>query len=71
VPAPQGVDLPQPRQKLVPTGAVLVHQTFIFGLDSPQAGKAVAVCGGSIKPISVERDSVGTEQLLEPLPLVE
>ena len=49
----------------------LVHQTFIPGLDSPQVAEGRCGYAGSNKAISVERDSVGEEELLEPLPLVE
>jgi hypothetical protein len=55
---------------LVPTGDVLAHQTFIFGSDFPQVAEDRCGCAGS-KPISVERDSVRKEQLLEPLSLIE
>ena len=66
---PEKLDLSQPRHQWVPTGAVLVHQTFIFGLDLPQVAEDRRGYAGSNKLISVERDSVGKEQLLEPLPL--
>jgi hypothetical protein len=56
---------------LVPTGDVLVHQTFIFGSDFPHVAEGWCSCTGSNKPISVERDFVRKEQLLEPLPLFE
>ena len=49
----------------------LVHQTFIFGSDFPQVAEGRCGYAGSNKAISVERDSVRKEQLLEPLPLVE
>ena len=49
----------------------LVHQIFIFGLDSPQVAERRRGCGGSNKPFSVERNSFGKEQLLEPLALFE
>jgi hypothetical protein len=49
----------------------LVHQTFISILNRPQVAEGQCGYGGSNKAVSVERDSVGKEQLLEPLPLVE
>jgi hypothetical protein len=49
----------------------LASQTFLFGLDLPQVAEGRCSCAGSNKAISVERDSVGKEQLLEPLSLVE
>jgi hypothetical protein len=56
---------------LVPTAVVLVHHTFIPGSGFPQVTESRCGCAGSKKPISVERDSVRKEQLLEPLPLIE
>ena len=44
----------------------LVHQIFITGLDFPQVAEGRCGYAGSSKPISVERDSVRKEQLLEP-----
>jgi hypothetical protein len=41
------------------------------GLDFPQVAEGRCGYTGSKKPISVERDSVGKEELLEPLSLVE
>ena len=61
----------EPFLNMVPTGAVLVHQTFISGLDSPQVAESRCGCAGSTKPVSVERDSFQKEQLLEPLALFE
>jgi hypothetical protein len=52
-------------------GPALAHHTFIFGSDFPQVAEGRCSCAGSNKAISVERDSVGKEQLLEPLPLFE
>jgi hypothetical protein len=49
----------------------LVHQTFLSRLDFPQVAEDWCGCAGSNKAISVERDSVGKEQLLEPLSLIE
>ena len=49
----------------------LVHQTSISGLDFPQVAERRRSYAGSNKAISVERDSVRKEQLLEPLPLFE
>jgi hypothetical protein len=60
-----------PAGQWVPSGENLGHQTFISGLDFPQVTEGWGGCAGSNKPISVERDSVGKEQLLEPLPLFE
>jgi hypothetical protein len=48
-----------------------VHQTFIFSLNRPQVAEGECGCGGSNKAVSVERDSVWKEQLLEPLALFE
>jgi len=62
---PKIADMPQPPGDLVPTGAGLVHQNFISGLDSPQVAESGCGCGGSNKAISVERNSVGKEQLLD------
>jgi hypothetical protein len=53
------------------TGDSLVHQTFMPGLDSPQVAESRRRYAGSNKPISVERNSIGKEELLEPLPLLE
>jgi hypothetical protein len=61
----------QPEHDLVPTGAGLAHQTFIFGSYFPQVAEGRCGYAGSNKAISVERDSVRKEQLLEPLALVE
>jgi len=69
--AAQGRHLVQPADELVPSGARLVHHTFISGLDFPQIAESRCSCAGSNKPISVERDSVRKEQLLEPLALLE
>src|SRR4030095_1937997 len=49
----------------------LVHQTFISGSDFPQVAEGRCGYAGSNKAISVERDSIRKEQLLEPLTLVE
>ena len=65
------LDLSQPARQPVPTGAVLVHQTFISGSDFPQVAEGRCGYAGSNKAISVERDSIRKEQLLEPLTLVE
>ena len=55
----------------VPTGAGLVHHTFIPSLNRPQVVEGRGGYGGSNKAVSVERDSVRKEQLLEPLALFE
>jgi hypothetical protein len=39
--------------------------------DFPQVAEGRCRCGGSNKAISVERDSLRREQLLEPLALIE
>ena len=44
---------------------------FIFGSDFPQVAEGRCSCAGSNKAISVERDSLRKEQLLEPLALIE
>ena len=49
----------------------LGHQTVIFGSDFPQVAESRSGWAGSNKPMSVERDSVRKEQLLDPLALVE
>jgi hypothetical protein len=64
-------NLPNPAGQWVPTGENLGHQTFISCLDSSQVAESSCGCAGSNKAISVERDSVGKEQLLEPLSLIE
>jgi hypothetical protein len=56
---------------LVPTAAVLVHHPFISILNRPQIAEGRCGYGGSNKTVSVERESVWKEQLLEPLPLFE
>jgi hypothetical protein len=48
-----------------------VHQTFISGSDFPQVAEGRCGYAGFNKAISVERDSIRKEQLLEPLTLVE
>ena len=65
------VNLLQPPRQWVPTGAILVHQTFIPSLNRPQVAEGRCGYGGSNKAVSVERDSLGKEQLLEPLALFE
>jgi hypothetical protein len=67
----QAIDLMKPAEEWVPTRAVLVHQTFISGSDFPQVAEGRCGYAGSNKAISVERDSIRKEQLLEPLTLVE
>ena len=49
----------------------LGHQTFIFSLNRPQAAESECGCGGSNKAVSIERDSLWKEQVLEPLALLE
>jgi hypothetical protein len=53
------------------TRATVGRPTFIFSFDSPQVAEGWRGYAGSNKPIFVKRDSVGKEQLLEPLALVE
>ena len=55
------------------TGSNPVRSTkpFIPTLSSPQVAESRSGYGGSNKAASVERDSVGKEQWLEPLPLFE
>jgi hypothetical protein len=60
------IDLSQPARQSVPTGAVLVHQTFISSSDFPQVAEGRRGYAGSNNDLSVERDSVWKEQLLEP-----
>src|SRR5829696_2193622 len=48
-----------------------VHHPFISGLDFPQVAEGLCGYAGSNKAFSVERNSVGKEQLLEPLSLFE
>jgi len=47
------------------------YQTFIPTFNRPQVAEGRYSCGGSNKAVSVERDSFGKEQLLEPLALFE
>ena len=47
------------------------NHPFIATLDRPQVAQGRRGYAGSNNPFSVERDSVGKEQLLEPLPLFE
>ena len=47
------------------------HHSFISTLRRRQVIEEWCRCGGSIEPISVERDSVGEEQQLKPLLVVE
>ena len=61
----------QPADHWVPTGDVLVHQTFIPSLNRPQVAESRCGYGGSNKAVSVERNSLRKEQLLEPLTLIE
>jgi hypothetical protein len=61
----------EPVRNLVPTAAVLVHQIFNSAFGWPQIAESRRGDAGSNKPISVERDSVEKEQLLESLPLFE
>ncbi|RPI49881.1 MAG: hypothetical protein EHM55_22725 [Acidobacteria bacterium] len=69
--ATRHLEASEPFANLVPTSTRLVHQTFIPGLDCPQVAEGRRSYAGSNKPSSVERDSVGKEQLLEPLALVK
>jgi hypothetical protein len=63
--------LAHPAGQWVPSGTNLGHQTFISGSDFPQVAEGRCGYAGSNKAISVERDSIRKEQLLEPLTLVE
>ena len=56
---------------MVPTGARLVHQIFIRRVNLPQVVEGWRGYGGSNKAVSVERDSLWKEELLEPLFLFE
>jgi len=47
------------------------QEGHIVGPDFPQVTESRCSCAGSNKPIWVERDSAGKEQLSEPLPLFE
>ena len=67
----QLIEMPQPARYSVPTGKRLVHQPFISSFNRPQVAEGRRGYAGSNTPISVERDSVWKEQLLEPLPLFE
>jgi hypothetical protein len=49
----------------------LVHHSFIPIVDRPQVAEGRCGYAGSDKGFSVERDSVGEKQLLEPLSLLE
>src|SRR5262245_21095188 len=51
----------------LPSGPPLL----VFGSDFQQVAESRCGCAGSNKPISVERDSVRKEQLLEPLALLQ
>ena len=55
------------------TGSIPVWSTILSfsSLDSPQVAEGRCGYAGSNKAFSVERDSVGKEQLLEPLSLFE
>ena len=63
--------VPEPICHPVPSGENLGHQTFISTFNRPQIAEGRCGYTGSDKSISIERDSVGKEQLLEPLALVE
>jgi hypothetical protein len=67
----QTLNPPQPADHWVPTDDVLGHQTFISTFNRPQIAEGRCGYTGSNKSISIERDSVGKEQLLESLALVE
>jgi hypothetical protein len=69
--SPKRIDAAQPGEQSVRSAAILVHQTFIPTFNRPQVAESGRGYGGSNKAVSVERDSVGKEQLLEPLSLVE
>jgi hypothetical protein len=56
--SPSGLNPAKPGTKVVPTRAVLVHQTFIFSLNRPQAAEGRCGYAGSNRAFSVERDSV-------------
>jgi len=69
--APETIDLTHPAGQWVPSRENLGHQTFIPTLNRPQVAEGRRGYGGSNKAVSVERDSVRKEQLLEPLALFE
>ena len=60
----QPVEAREPCLDSVPTGAVLVHQTFIPSLNRPQVAERRCGYGGANKADSVERDSPRKEQFL-------
>jgi hypothetical protein len=64
-------DLAHPARQWVPSGTILGHHPFISIADRPQAAEGRCGYAGSNKAFSVERNSVGKEQLLEPLTLFE
>jgi hypothetical protein len=63
--------LTHPAAQWVPSRENLGHQTFIPSFNRPQVAEGLCGYGGSNKAVSVERDSVWKEQLLEPLALLE
>jgi hypothetical protein len=65
------LDLAHPAGQWVPSGENLGHQTFIPTFNRPQVAEGRCGYAGSNKAFSVERNSVGKEQLLEPLALLE
>jgi hypothetical protein len=67
----EGVKLHQPLPDLAPTGECLGHHTFFSTLSRRQVLEEWCRYGGSIEPISVERNSLREEQLLQPLRVIE
>ena len=64
-------DMEQWPYRPVPTPPVRSTKTFIPSLNRPQVAEGRCGYSGSNKAVSVERDSLRKEQLLEPLPLFE
>jgi hypothetical protein len=69
--ASEPVQLMQPTDQWVPTAKNLAHQTFIPCFNRPQVAESGGGYGGWNKAVSIERDSFGKDQLLEPLSLFE
>ena len=67
----EGGNLLQLFDQWVRTAENLGHRTFISSSDFPQLVESRCGYAGSNKSISVKSNSVGKEQLLEPLALVE
>jgi hypothetical protein len=65
------LDSAEPVRYPVPTGSRLIHHPFISILDRPQVAEGRCGYPGSNKAVSVERDSLWKEQMLEPLALLK